>query len=230
MDYPVAEIFNSPQGEGAWAGVAMTFVRLAGCNVGKPYPTEERINSPELMTLPIWADKCTAWNGTEFTCDTNYKMMRRMTIEDILLTPNIRKRICLTGGEPLMHYVQPFLQAAWERHHIVHIETSGTKPLKAIAENVGIHKLWICVSPKGGYIPSELIYANEIKVLVGPDFDEATFLYRFGDYINDEMVSISPINGIKQFDAANAKMCLEMQRKHPQLRISMQMHKMLGCS
>jgi 7-carboxy-7-deazaguanine synthase len=32
--YPVMEIFYTLQGEGAWAGHAAHFVRLAGCDVG----------------------------------------------------------------------------------------------------------------------------------------------------------------------------------------------------
>ena len=38
MNYRLAEIFTSVQGEGGFTGAPMTFIRMAGCNVGKQPP------------------------------------------------------------------------------------------------------------------------------------------------------------------------------------------------
>jgi 7-carboxy-7-deazaguanine synthase len=222
--YPVAEIFNAPQGEGRWAGHAMTFLRLAGCNVGRPFSWEERAADD----IPIWAERCTDWMGQSFTCDTAYQMRKKMSLEQIFAYAGLRKRICLTGGEPLLHDIKPLLEEAWWRKHVIHIETSGTKPVEAIAQGVNNERLWICVSPKHGYLKEVLDYSDEIKILVGPCFNEEKFMEKFGEYVEQEKVCISPVNGIIQFDKLTANRCLELQNKYPQLRIAVQTHKALG--
>ena len=223
--YPVAEIFTSPQGEGHWAGVLCTFVRLAGCNVGKPYSTSDT----HALGLQIYQEKCTLWNGQSFPCDTDYKMRRRMTIAEIMNEVGDVPRMLLTGGEPLMHDVKPLLRAAFERGKFVHIETSGTKRLGFPTWG----HTWIAVSPKQGCLPEMLDVADEIRILVGADFDEAKFVKEFGGWFidtepGDSKVFISAINDEHTLNMDNIKRCLALQLKYPQLRISTQVHKILG--
>src|SRR5271168_471591 len=109
----------------------MTFVRLAGCNVGRAFTDTERINlqmvtESGLEPLPVWAERCTGWDGKAFCCDTDYRVKSRITEQEIVAKAT-RKRICLTGGEPLIHDLGPLLKEAWDRRKCVHIETSGTK-------------------------------------------------------------------------------------------------------
>ena len=92
IKYPVTEIFNTLQGEGAYSGTPMTFIRMAGCSVG----TMISIDSPY--------EKCTTWDGREFVCDTNYRMTDRYDIDSILQSvPANGTRCLITGGEPLIH-------------------------------------------------------------------------------------------------------------------------------
>jgi 7-carboxy-7-deazaguanine synthase len=218
--YPVAEIFDAPQGEGVHAGVAMTFVRLAGCNVGKPFHTIFEV-------LPVWTEQCHDWNGSGFLCDTNYKATEKLTADEILSRVT-REHICLTGGEPLMHKVRPFMEAAWKQKKWIHIETSGTKDIIPILPKYNEGRLWLCISPKQGYLRENLPFADEVKVLIGADFDEDQFLKHFEDLIPQRKVSISPVNDIAEFDRLNAEKCLALQGKYPRLRISIQAHKVLG--
>lgn len=77
----VAKIFCSIQGEGALAGVPMTFIRLAGCSIG-----------------------CSL-------CDTNYRATERLTAEQIVerVRQFGRRNVWITGGEPTDHDLRPLL-------------------------------------------------------------------------------------------------------------------------
>lgn len=107
---PVTEIFQSLEGEGTQAGFVTTFIRLFGCNLN-----------------------CN-W------CDTAYSRAPHhpqsvLTVAEIL-AETVRlgtKRICLTGGEPLLHGEKSALliRALSELDGIddIHIETNGSIPL-----------------------------------------------------------------------------------------------------
>jgi organic radical activating enzyme len=154
MEYPVAETFASFQGEGAFAGTSMYFIRLAGCTVGKPFPKEmyqDRdlpLDTPGNISgkaLPIYTEKCTLYDGREFPCDTDYRVHERLSVVDILSrVPYNYDRVCITGGEPLMHNLES-LVTALKITKFVHIETSGTQPFqKCLSDN----KIWVTLSPK----------------------------------------------------------------------------------
>src|SRR6266550_3760020 len=91
ITYPIAEIYNSLQGEGTWVGTPMLFVRLAGCPVGKyEPPTAQQSLETDPGSLHVLRAShpahsiCTAWNGTRFLCDTDYHVQARMRIDEIL--------------------------------------------------------------------------------------------------------------------------------------------------
>ena len=224
--YPIAEIFRSPQGEGVWSGVAMTFVRFAGCNVGKPYTNPERVAlaSNPLAVIHPYQEKCVDAFGNAFSCDTNFHKTASMTVQEIVDVCDGCERVCLTGGEPLLHNLLPLIEALRLANKLTHIETSGT-----LSTAPYVDKAWITISPKQGYLVDELENANEIKVLVGEGFNEAKFIEAFGKYIEWSMVCISPINYEHQINHDNVGLCLDLQRRHTKLRLSLQLHKVIGC-
>lgn len=224
-DFPIAEIFTSPQGEGRWAGHLMAFVRLAGCTVGRPFLPSERAKWPGLS---IYQEKCCSFSGEEFACDTNYQMSRRMTLEGILEAARGIERVCITGGEPLIHVnlrelVRALLQD--EMHECVHIETSGTLPVghvkAACPEGV-----WLTVSPKKGYLASVLEEADEIKILVGEHFDEAHFQRLYARWQNK--ICISAINYECNLSKVNMELCVALQKKYPKVMLTTQNQKVWG--
>jgi len=99
--WKVNEVFHSIQGEGSRAGQAMTFIRLAGCNL-----------------------RC------EF-CDTKraYEDGQDMALEVILAKVQEVDIpwVCLTGGEPLMQDVKPLVDCLHEFGYMVAVETNGTQ-------------------------------------------------------------------------------------------------------
>jgi 7-carboxy-7-deazaguanine synthase len=112
--YPIAEVFTSPQGEGVWTGTLMTFIRLAGCSVGKVMTEEKKEQlvqkimpmqwdddlghcrripdnaSTALVTLssvppvPEYTRMCTTYDGREFLCDTDYQTKSLMTCDELV--------------------------------------------------------------------------------------------------------------------------------------------------
>jgi len=112
MILKVSQIFHSVQGEGVYAGVPTTFVRLQGCN---------------LLTPCNWCDTGYAHDGSKG---------RLMDVQDILsqvvkLEPRTYKHwVCITGGEPLfqpegLHELIKYLKRYGLR---VEVETNGTIP------------------------------------------------------------------------------------------------------
>jgi organic radical activating enzyme len=223
LNYPIAEIFQSLQGEGHWCGHMMTFIRFAGCNVGKPYTAAAR----ESLGLNVYQERCSNWDRTGFPCDTNYRMTTRMSLTDLLEHELVKKAriVLLTGGEPLMHPVEPLIRALLaDPFKRVHVETSGTKE---IGSWVTEKRVWVAVSPKEHCLTASLYHADEIKVLVGPDFDAELFHNKFS--LHYLKIRLFPINGEHSIDAENTAKCIELVRASGGLMtLGTQTHKVWG--
>ena len=210
MSYAVKEIFYTLQGEGAQAGRAAVFCRFAGCN--------------------LWsgreADRSTAI--CRF-CDTDFVGLdgkgggRFESAEDLAAAIEQKwphdscagKRfVVCTGGEPLLQIDAPLIEALHSLHFEVAVETNGT-----IAAPAGLD--WVCVSPKAGTQLAQM-GGDELK-LVYPqtgadpsDFESLSFKHFF----------LQPMDG-DNLDA-NTKLALRYCLDHPQWRLSLQTHKILG--
>lgn len=230
--YPIAEIFASIQGEGMWAGTPMTFIRFAGCTVGKPYKELTR----KVLGLEVYQELCRDYAGKGFPCDTNYRASLKLALGEVLKHEALQdaRRVCLTGGEPMMHYLKPLVEEfVYNRKINVHIETSGTLAPDAragLGEYFGYpslnERVWVAVSPKRAYLPQMIERANELKILVNErTFDEGDFVTRFEPYF--DKVFVQPVNNLDEISLQNALFCLSLQNKYKQLRLSIQIHKIL---
>src|SRR6185369_9387497 len=111
--FPIAQLFTAPQGEGMHVGVLMKFIRLAGCNVGR----YSEGASEELSALRVLNPRhsiCTSALGDSFLCDTDYHVIDKMTAEEAIGDTDVTA-ICITGGEPFMHDLSPFIKAAKDK-------------------------------------------------------------------------------------------------------------------
>ncbi|MBO4341280.1 MAG: radical SAM protein [Bacteroidales bacterium] len=129
MKYRVNEIFLSLQGEGFWTGMPMVFLRLSGCNLACPF------------------------------CDTRHESYTEMGVEEVVeavkKSAKECRRICITGGEPLLQLEESLIGVLHSEGFIIHVETNGTLPAPE-----GID--WITCSPKG---VMALERADELKVV-----------------------------------------------------------------
>lgn len=107
----VNELFESLQGESSLSGLPFFFIRLAGCNLRCRY------------------------------CDTTYAYEegREMGIDELCLAAvrSGRKRVLVTGGEPLLQPETPrLLQALLDRDLTVLLETNGSIDLRLVPRPV----------------------------------------------------------------------------------------------
>ena len=240
VKYPVAEIFTSFQGEGLYAGTVMTFIRLAGCNVGKRYPASyydklvESAVPGVISDLPIYTDKCTTWDGREFPCDTDYRKKMSLTADEILeQVPAGVEHICITGGEPLLHNLKDIYDSWIKSRPLVmhepsfHVETSGTRPvLRWMLDGKLRDSIWITVSPKLGFLLEVLLVANELKFLVDENFKEENIEAIASYFDGGELVYLQPINNEHTINKKNEELCKKIiLEKHPTWRMSSQLHK-----
>jgi organic radical activating enzyme len=122
--------------------------------------------------------------------------------------------VVFTGGEPLLQLDAETIDALHERGFEVAVETNGT-----IAKPLNID--WICVSPKAN---SEVLLraGHELK-LVFPQ--EGAMPEQFTDW-HFEHFFLQPMDGPHQ--SRNTQLATEYCLRHPQWRLSLQTHKLLG--
>lgn len=227
MNYPVAEIFSSIQGEGAYVGLPMTFIRLAGCSVGRPLSSTDPL-------FPVYT-RCHPAVGPSFICDTDYRRTINMNEESLLdaVKENSPRVVCLTGGEPLIHDLAPLVGALSEGGYGVHLETSGTR---IIPPDLGLS--WVSCSPKAGFLTSNAMLVDEFKFLVSSatelgEIEE--FLKRECEWEEEELelpvrsqVFLQPVNGLSSLDWTSLANIYKMLEQRPRWQLSVQLHKVLG--
>jgi organic radical activating enzyme len=133
--------------------------------------------------------------------------------------------VVITGGEPLHHDLGPLCGVLASAGLPLHLETSGVDPLSGRFD-------WITLSPKAHRPPlAELLAAcAELKIVVhGPgdlSFAEAmaTQARQHRGNTGDPHLLLQPGS---DSDAGRA-LALDYVRHHPQWRLSLQTHKLLG--
>jgi 7-carboxy-7-deazaguanine synthase len=207
MSYKVKEIFYTLQGEGANTGRAAVFCRFAGCNLWSG-----REGDRESATCPFCDTDFVGTDGVEggsFAHAAELAQAIRSAWPD-----SGRSFAVITGGEPLLQLDEPLLDALHERNVEVAVETNGTLPAPP-----GID--WVSVSPKAG-APLKLTSGDELKLVypqreAPPDhFERLAFRHFF----------LQPMDGPDRIE--NTRLALEYCLRHPQWRLSLQTHKILG--
>jgi len=211
MTYSVKEIYYTLQGEGAQTGQAAVFCRFSGCN--------------------LWSGReQDRWRAICPFCDTDFfrtdgpgggKFRTPEALADAVAAAwranghSYRPRLVVcTGGEPLLQLDAPLVDALHARGFRVAVETNGTRPAPDGVD-------WICVSPKAG---TELVQicGDELKLV----FPQEGARPQDFEHLDFEHFLIQPLdnNDLQQ----NTKLAIEYCMGHPQWRLSLQTHKLLG--
>jgi 7-carboxy-7-deazaguanine synthase len=207
MSYTVKEIFYSLQGEGHQTGRAAVFCRFAGCNLWNGKEENRSIAACQFCDTDFIGTN--GQNGGKFT-SAQALAEKVSAIGKMNHFPLV---IC-TGGEPLLQLDEPLIKAF---HHIgfeIAIETNGTLPTPPNID-------WICVSPKGN-APLKLETGNELK-LVFPQPNVPPELFESLDF---QYFYLQPLDGPER--SKNTQLALQYCLEHPQWRLSLQTHKLLG--
>lgn len=158
-------------------------------------------------------------------CDTQHQTGEMMSLQEIVDEVNnypIAPLLVLTGGEPSLFIDEAFAAELKQKTgKKISIETNGTRLLP-------INLDWVTFSPKsafeGGDIePCVLTHCDELKVVyLGQDlaqYDGIEAKYRF----------LQPcfVEDLEQ-RKANMQACVEAVKRHPNWRLSLQIHRVLN--
>ncbi|MDE2134075.1 MAG: 7-carboxy-7-deazaguanine synthase [Alphaproteobacteria bacterium] len=209
MTYQVKEIYYTLQGEGARSGRASVFLRFAGCNLWSGLE-RDRASAVCRFCDTDFVGTDGIGGGKFSDAETVARAVAERWPSNGVAQPYV---IC-TGGEPLLQLDDALIAALHARGFEIGIETNGT--LRAPA---GIE--WICVSPK---VNAELVLTSgqELK-LVYPQ--EGVPPERYAALIFDHFF-LQPMDGPER--EAHTRAATDYCLAHPQWRLSLQTHKLIG--
>jgi len=220
VTYAVKEIFFTLQGEGVNTGRPAVFCRFAGCNlwsgrehdragavctfcdtdfVGTDGPGGGKFSSADSLARAV----AEQWPRSSMPLAT-------------LSSRRERPLVVCTGGEPLLQLDEPLIDALHAEGFEVAVETNGTQ-----AAPSGIDHL--CISPKAG-APLVLRSGTELK-LVYPQREPEAQPECF-EALDFEHFFLQPMDGPEREE--NTQRALRYCLTHPQWRLSIQTHKLLG--
>jgi 7-carboxy-7-deazaguanine synthase (Cx14CxxC type) len=208
MTYSVKEIFYTLQGEGRNAGKPAVFCRFSGCNL---------------------------WSGREVDratavcrfCDTDFvgvdgdgggKFDTPSALAQAIASfwpagVKTQPFVVCTGGEPLIQLNSALIEALQDLDFQIAVETNGTIE---IPEGID----WVCVSPKS-HAELTVRSGSELKVVYPQDADPSQY-----EDLAFEYFFIQPMDGVAQ--RANIEAAIQFCLAHPQWRLSLQTHKLVG--
>jgi len=211
----INEIFYSIQGEGFLTGCPAVFVRVAACNVGCDYCDTDFSFVIDLNWLQVASE-----------------VSSLLEICEKVHGPDPRRKpwVVLTGGEPLTQGEELYYLASELRNHMfIQLETNGTIPCQ-----VGMFD-HVTVSPKRGFNPEHVRGANELKIIYPQQWEGIGVLENWMDIIQSVhtdgrfYVYIQPCDeGNNETSRENLRGALELVKKYPWLRLSVQVHKYVG--
>jgi len=217
MTYQVHEIFMTLQGEGYWTGRAAVFCRFSRCNLWTGLEKDRHRAVCQFCDTDFV-------DATAYTLDslaTAISHQWSSSAPDMLPPPGTRhgKRrqsmVVFTGGEPLLQLDQQLTTAMHERGYYIAVETNGTRPRPP-----GID--WLCMSPKAG-TELAITKGDELKLVYPQQGINPANLLRNTSFHH---YYLQPMDGPNR--EANTHFAINYILEHPQWRLSLQTHKIIG--
>ncbi len=207
--YSFKEIFLTLQGEGGQAGRVNVFARFAGCNLWSGREQDRATAACDFCDTDFVGTG--GENGGKFSTPAGVVVALDAVWGD---RRHLDKAVVFTGGEPLLQLDDPLIAAVKAAGYFIAVETNGT-----VAAPDGID--WVCVSPKGQNRLHQT-RGQELKLVWPQDgVDPADFLG-----LAFERFYLQPKDSFERDASTQAVInyCLE----HPQWRMSVQTHKLVG--
>lgn len=209
--YTAKEIFYTLQGEGANAGRPAVFLRFAGCNLWTGREQDRHKATCQFCD--------TDFVGTDGPGGGKFATAADLAEAVAAKWPTTSSRaaqklVVCTGGEPLLQLDEAAIDSLHAQGFEIAVETNGT-----VSAPPGID--WICVSPKAG---AALVQTSgsELK-LVYPQAGADPARFRSLDF---QHFFLQPMDGPER--AENTRRAIDYCLAHPEWRLSVQTHKVLG--
>lgn len=211
MPYRVNEVFHTVQGEGSNAGRAAVFLRFTGCNLWTGRDADRGLGP-----------SCSRWCDTDFLGTGGhgggvYPTAALLAARCLQALGNASPALLvLTGGEPMLQVDAALTAELRHQGFDLAVETNGTLP---VSHTLGIGH--VCVSPKAGTDLRQTT-GSELKLvwpqagLIAEEFESLPFRHFF----------LQPLDGPRRVE--HTALCIDMVKKRPRWRLSVQTHKFLG--
>jgi 7-carboxy-7-deazaguanine synthase len=208
VTYSVKEIFLTLQGEGMQAGRRAVFIRFAGCNLWSGREVDRA------TAICRFCD--TDFVGTDGAGGGRFGDAQALADSAQVCwgSGSDGRYVVLTGGEPMLQIDGALLDALHGHGFEIAVESNGT-----IAAAPGID--WLCISPKAGSTVVQRS-GNELK-LVWPQSGSDPDVMRHWAF---DHFLIQPLDCADSDAARDAAIAFVIA--HPQWRLTVQAHKMLG--
>lgn len=204
--YKVKEIFGPTiMGEGSNAGMVTLFLRFSGCN---KWTGQEKDKPQSICSY----------------CDTDFLGGDLLTGQDIvskLTNLGHTDKVVLTGGEPLLQLDLDLLKELKQAGFKLFLETNGSKPLPDDMRNL---ISWITVSPKQSPEETLLKKADDLKVLFPPIRKDITPESFKAFEATQKWLQPIEDKDLKE----NTSNAITWLYNHPNWKLSLQIHKLLG--
>ena len=149
-------------------------------------------------------------------CDTDFSQYEEMSDEDILnrIKSYPSRFVVLTGGEPSLQVDKQLVDLLHSHGYELAMETNGTHP---IVDGID----WITCSPKGN---TQIKRCNELKCIFEEDTQKPDDHGICADYKYLQPCDVQDTERNVQI----VKRCFDYILQHPEWRMSLQTHKLVG--
>mgnify|MGYP000471007788 FL=1 len=221
--YRVKEMFYSLQGEGARAGRAAVFCRFSKCNLWNGREESRAQSVCQFCDTDIVG--IDGQNGGEFSTSRQLAdKINTMWQEQSGPNDSIHSKpyVIFTGGEPLLQLDEALNDQMHQYNFEVAIESNGTLPLPKGVD-------WVCLSPKSD---SKIVFdqCDELKLVYPQEkaLPERFMNFPANYYFLSPMANPLIRSGDDSQKLNNTQAALAYCLKHPQWRLTLQLHKLLG--
>ena len=212
MTYTVREIYYTLQGEGVQTGRPAVFLRFAGCNLWSGREADRAAAVCRFCDTEFVGTG--GPGGGKFT--TAAELAAAVADAWPANAPASKPYVVCTGGEPLLQLDEALIGALHQRGFEVGVETNGTIPAPT-----GID--WLCVSPKAA-APLRQTSGDELK-LVYPQAEPEAEPGNFAG-LDFRHFFLQPLDDRHRDD--NMRATVHYCLAHPQWKLSLQTHKIIG--
>ncbi len=212
--YSFKEIFLTLQGEGGQAGRVNVFARFAGCNLWSGREQDRATAACDFCDTDFVGTD--GEGGGKFATPTDVVAALDATWGDIAAAD---KAVVFTGGEPLLQLDPDLIAAVKAAGYFIAVETNGT-----IEAPTGID--WICVSPKAQNRLNQT-RGQELK-LIWPQAGVDPQTFAGLDFERFYLQPKDPLGPDKADAAVHTQAVIDYCLAHPQWRMSVQTHKLVG--